>query len=201
MIKRLNRLYMVRHGQVVGHETMTIYGSTDVEITDLGKAQMEHLAEKLRFTEIDVIYSSTLKRAVIGAQMIGRWHAGPIFNLPELAEMDFGVWEGLAFSEIAEQFKDELAQRQMDIKHFRAPAARENIQDLAERVLGCVKNIRQKHASQNILLVGHGGVNRVILCDALGLDLSRVYRLHQDYGCLNIIDYFSDSTLVRLVNG
>jgi alpha-ribazole phosphatase/probable phosphoglycerate mutase len=115
--------------------------------------------------------------------------------------MDFGEWEGLALTEIAKQFSAELAKRQSDIQNYRAPGAKENIRELADRVLGCVGNIRQKHAGQNILLVGHGGVNRVILCDALGLDLNRVYHLHQDYGCLNIIDYFPDYTLVRLVNG
>ncbi|RPI77290.1 MAG: histidine phosphatase family protein [Desulfobacteraceae bacterium] len=201
MHKRLNRLYLVRHGQVQGQESQRIFGSTDVEITDLGKTQMKHLAEKLRFAEIDVIYSSMLKRTISGAQIIGQWHDGPVFHLPEFAEMDFGAWEGMAFSEIAQQFQDELAQRQSDILHYRAPGARDTIQSLAERVLGCLKEIRRKHDGQNILLVGHAGVNRVILCDALGLDLNRVYHLHQDYGCLNIIDYFPDSTLVRLVNG
>jgi alpha-ribazole phosphatase/probable phosphoglycerate mutase len=162
---------------------------------------MEHLAERLRFTEIDVIYASDLKRAVIGAQIIGRWHDVPLHYLADLREMDFGEWEGLALTEIAKQFSAELAKRQADIQNYRAPGAHENIRELAERVQGCVRNIRQKHAGQNVLLVGHGGVNRVILCDALGLDLNRVYHLHQDYGCLNIIDYFPDYTLVRLVNG
>ena len=53
----------------------------------------------------------------------------------------------------------------------------------------------------DFVIVAHGGVNRVILCNALGLDLPKMFNLHQDYGCLNITDYFSDSTLVRLING
>ena len=53
----------------------------------------------------------------------------------------------------------------------------------------------------DILLVGHGVVNRIILCNALGLDLTQMFKFHQDYGCLNIVDYFPDSTLVRLING
>ena len=58
-----------------------------------------------------------------------------------------------------------------------------------------------RHDDEDLLIVAHGGVNRVILCDALELDLSHVFNLHQAYGCLNIIDYFPDSTLIRLING
>ena len=44
-------------------------------------------------------------------------------------------------------------------------------------------------------------VNRVILCHTLGLDLSRLFHLQQDYGCLNIIEYYPDSTQLKLLNG
>ncbi len=55
--------------------------------------------------------------------------------------------------------------------------------------------------THDMALVAHAGVNRVILCDALSLPLKNIFRLDQNYGCLNIIDYLPDSTLVRLVNG
>ncbi|PIU52615.1 MAG: phosphoglycerate mutase, partial [Deltaproteobacteria bacterium CG07_land_8_20_14_0_80_60_11] len=45
------------------------------------------------------------------------------------------------------------------------------------------------------------GVNRVILSEALGLPLDHLFRLDQNYGCLNIIDYFPDMAVVRLING
>jgi len=49
--------------------------------------------------------------------------------------------------------------------------------------------------------VAHGMVNRVILADAMNLELKNVYSIEQDFGCLNIIDYFSDFTVVKLMNG
>jgi hypothetical protein len=49
--------------------------------------------------------------------------------------------------------------------------------------------------------VAHAGVNRVILCEALSLSLEHLFRLDQNHGCLNIIDYFADFTVVRLING
>jgi len=51
-------------------------------------------------------------------------------------------------------------------------------------------------------VVGHGGVNRVILLDALGAPPSSMFRIEQDYGCLNIIDYYEDGNpVVKLLNG
>ena len=73
--------------------------------------------------------------------------------------------------------------------------------DLSERVLPHLRRILDKEKGRDVLIVAHGGVNRVILCEALGLDLVNVFNIQQDYGCLNIIDYYPDSTLVRLING
>jgi alpha-ribazole phosphatase/probable phosphoglycerate mutase len=39
------------------------------------------------------------------------------------------------------------------------------------------------------------------LSDALGLCLEFLFRLDQNYGCLNVIDYFPDLAVVRLING
>ena len=61
--------------------------------------------------------------------------------------------------------------------------------------------ILEDQKGHDFLFVGHGAVNRVILCAALGLDLNKMFSIHQDYGCLNIIDYIPNSTLVRLING
>ena len=65
----------------------------------------------------------------------------------------------------------------------------------------CLENILREQAGNDIAFVSHGGVNRIILCKALGLHFERMFSIHQEYGCLNVIDYFSDSTLVRLING
>ncbi len=48
----------------------------------------------------------------------------------------------------------------------------------------------------------HGGVNRVILADALGMDMMNLFRIDQAFGALNIIDYHEDGiAVVNLVNG
>jgi alpha-ribazole phosphatase/probable phosphoglycerate mutase len=51
-------------------------------------------------------------------------------------------------------------------------------------------------------VVGHGGVNRVILLDVIGAPLDRLFHIEQDFGCLNVIDYYPDgASVVALLNG
>jgi len=192
---------MVRHGQVVGYERFPVYGHTDVQITEVGKLQMENLAERLRLANIKAIYSSDLQRTVMGARIIARHHDVPLYALPELREMHFGDWEGLTLEDIRGRFPGELEKRKAELTNYQTPGKGESIGHLSKRVMACLKRIMEEQNGNDILLVGHGGVNRVILCNALGLDLSQMFNLQQDYGCLNVIDYLSNSTLVRLVNG
>ena len=195
------RLYLTRHGQILGYENFPVYGSTDVDLTDVGLLQMENLSERLRLVPIETIYSSNLKRSVRGAQTIARRHNAALSVLPELREMGFGDWEGLTLSEIRERFPDELESRKADIVNFSPSGCGESIEQLARRVIPCLEKILEDQRGKDFLILGHGMVNRVILCHTLGLDLSRVFHLQQDYGCLNIIDYYPDSTQLKLLNG
>ena len=184
-----------------GFEDFPAYGHTDVELTEVGLLQMEHLAGRLRLAEIHAVYLSDLKRTVTGARIIARHHDVPITAVPQLREVYFGDWEGKSFLEIRAQYPELLTKREADLVGFEPPGGGESIGRLAERVMPGFREILEKSGEKNILLVAHGAVNRVILCDALGLPLNLMFRLQQDYGCLNIIDYFPDRTLVRLVNG
>jgi alpha-ribazole phosphatase/probable phosphoglycerate mutase len=200
-MKRPTRLYLARHGQVQGYNDFPAYGHTDVELTEVGLLQMEHLAVRLRLAELHAIYSSDLKRTVTGARLVGRHHDVPLTALSELREVYFGDWEGKSFREIRVNFPELLSRRETDLVGFEPPGGGESIEKLAERVTACLGEILVKQAEKNMLLVAHGAVNRVILCNALGLPLNRMFNLQQDYGCLNIVDYFPDRTLVRLMNG
>jgi len=53
----------------------------------------------------------------------------------------------------------------------------------------------------DILIVGHAGVNRILLSQALGRSLDDLFGIDQDYGCLNVISYRSQTFDVKLLNG
>ena len=200
-MNRDNRIYLIRHGQIKGYENFPVYGQTDVGLTEIGVLQMEQVADRLSLTEPRAIYSSDLKRSAIGARLIARHHDVPLYFLPELREMDFGNWEGSTLSEIRRDFPEELEKRQKDVINFSAPGNGESVAALSERVEAVFERIRAEQRGNDIIITAHGAVNRVILCKALGLGLDKMFNIHQGYGCLNIIDYFTESTLVRLISG
>jgi len=200
-MKKLNRVYLIRHGQVVGYEKFPVYGHTDVDLTETGILQMQQVAERLRLVEISAIYSSDLKRSVLSARHIARYHDVRLYSLRELREMYFGDWEGMNMQEIRKGFPEELKKRQEDLVNFKSPGEGESVHQFSKRISNCFERILSEQQGKDIAIVAHGAVNRIILCSALSLDLARMFNIQQDYGCLNIIDYFPDSTLVRLVNG
>ncbi len=185
-----------------GFEKFTANGHTDVDITDTGVEQMNALADRLKQEKLEAIYATGLTRTEKGAEIIGRHHDVPRFSKPELKEIYFGDWEGMTLEEIEKTWPGELTRRFSDIVKYRPTGNGESMQDLSDRVIPGLKEIIKEQAGKNILLAAHGGVNRIILCDALKMDIQNMFNIQQDYGCLNIIDYFPDNNaLVRLVNG
>ena len=198
---RLNRIYLVRHGQVIAYDRYPIYGHTDVDMTEVGRSQMERLADRLSLTDIKAIYCSDLKRSLLGAQIISRNHDVPLIALSTLREMSFGDWEGLTLEEVCRMYPVEIEKRRENLLHFRPSGDSESVATFSKRILSCYKQILAEQKGHDVLIVAHGVVNRIILCEALQLDFAHMFRLQQDYGCLNILDVYADSVLVRLVNG
>jgi len=194
------RLYLVRHGQVADGHTHRYHGNNDIGLSPEGKRQLRQLAEELTSLPFAAVYASNLRRSWEGAACLCQGREIEPRIIPEFQEIHFGVWEGLSFAEIAERYPEELEGRFRDLAGFRIPEG-ESLNDLRDRVLPRLKEILAGHPGQSVALVAHAGVNRVILCDALDLPLENIFRLDQNYGGLNIIDYFPDFTVVRLING
>jgi len=194
------RLYLLRHGQVADGHTHLYHGNNDIELSPQGVRQLEQAAAQLQEVELAGVYASDLSRAAQGAEIICRGRSIEPRIIPEFREIHFGVWEGLSFQEIMEQYPDDLQARFKDLPNFRIPGG-ESLMDLKARALPALKGLIEEHHEQAFLLVAHAGINRVILSEALGLNLQNLFRLDQNYGCLNIIDYFPDLAVVRLING
>ncbi|MBI3399634.1 MAG: histidine phosphatase family protein [Deltaproteobacteria bacterium] len=198
---KTTRLYLIRHGQVMNHHEFRYNGHFDVDITDIGVLQMENIAAFLSKEPITAVYSSDLQRATKGAEIIGGTLGLKPVKVHAFRELHLGRWEGLTREEGAAQFPEEADFRFRDLANTRIKGG-ENLHDLKNRVVPALKGTLTKHAGEHIALIAHGGVNRVILCDAMGLPMGNFFRIEQDYGCLNVIDYFDDGVkVVKLLNG
>jgi len=105
----------------------------------------------------------------------------------------------LTANEIEEKFPGAFDEWWKNIADYRIPGG-ESIRDMSIRVVPALKEILAANRGKNVALVAHGAVNRVLLADAMKLDLNNIYSIEQDYGCMNIIDYFSGYTVIKLIN-
>ncbi|KPJ55849.1 MAG: hypothetical protein AMJ42_06125 [Deltaproteobacteria bacterium DG_8] len=194
------RLFLVRHGETTVSSEFRYIGHMDVDITEKGIVQMNKLKERFKNEEIKGLFSSDLSRTIKGAEIIARCHPIEPKACSEFREINLGIWEGLTRDEIMKRYPQEYQQRLQDLAHFCIRGG-ESFKDLQLRVMKKLLSILNELKGKNIVLVAHGGVNRVILFDALNLDLQQLTRIDQAYGCLNIIDYYENGPVVKLVNG
>jgi alpha-ribazole phosphatase len=195
------RIYLVRHGEVAGSEVFRYNGQSDVPLTGKGIEQYHRLAARLKDERLSACYCSDLSRCILGADIICAPRGIRPDVRPELRELSFGDWEGKTWSELAETYPEEWQSRLRDFVNYRVPGG-ENLVDLGNRVIPAVDEIVEKHQGEEVLIIAHGGVNRIILLYALGVPFKSIFRIEQDFGCLNIIDYYADGNpVVKLLNG
>jgi len=195
------RLHLLRHGQVCGFEARRYNGQADVALTALGIEQSRAYAEALKETSLAAVYSSDLSRSLYGAGLIAADRDLVSIQDLRFRELHIGDWEGLRWEEIQRRWPGEWQARLADLVHV-APPGGESLLQMAARARQALAELLERHQGEEIALVAHGGVNRVILLDAIGAPLTQMFHIEQSYGCRNIIDYFVDGfTTVQLLNG
>jgi probable phosphoglycerate mutase len=203
-MSRLNRnregctVYLLRHGDSRPDAVRRFIGRSDAPLNETGRAQAEFWRRGLTRIPFSRICCSDLKRSVETARIIGRRIKVPLSSLPELAEIDLGSWDGMPVSEVRRLFTGEYDRRGADLAGFRPPGG-ESFSDLSARVVPVFEELVQ-HSAGNLLIVGHAGVNRVILCHLLGMPLANLFHLDQGYGCLNIIEFSRNTHMVARLN-
>jgi len=194
------RIYLIRHGQVEGHGEKRYNGQGNVPLTRLGREQSVWVRDSLTGISLAGVYSSDLVRSRYCAELIAETHALPVVSDESLRELHIGDWEGRTWEELQQAYPDEWQERLANLADFQVPGG-ESLQDAADRIQPMVQGILASHPGGNVALVAHGGVNRIILLAAIGASLDKAFAIEQDYGCINIIDYYPNGTaVVKLLN-
>ena len=138
-------IYIVRHGQTDWNLQGRCQGHSDIELNQTGIKQAEELAQRLAHVNIDVCFSSPLKRALKTAQII---HKGEVIVDDRIIERRAGDLEGRAnWKEYGVDYSDPNETR------FNI----ETLPVLQKRVNSFWNEILEKYPNQNILVVTHGG--------------------------------------------
>ena len=214
----VTKIYLIRHGETEDADARRYKGHIDVPLSDNGIEQIERLSEFLSAADpqrqsavgarcprpgsdsagLKAVYCSGLSRAVKSAEII----AGPFGLEPVivegLKERNFGVWEGMSFDEIQEKYPEAFNAWAENPLRF-SPMQGESTIEISERALDAFNEIISRHNGESIAIVAHGGINRVILCELLGMPLENIFRIEQDYAALNVIEKW-DYPVVKHIN-
>lgn len=207
-------IYLIRHGETEGAEAKRYKGHIDVPLSENGIGQMERAAQYLvqdsssRSNSLNsltglnglyAVYCSDLSRAIKSAEIIAGPHGLKPIILPELRERNFGIWEGMSFDEIKEKWPDAFNSWASNPLKF-SPMNGESTIEVRERAVRAVEKILNRDTDERIAIVSHGGINRVMLCHWLGMPLENIFRVEQDYGCINIVEMRDKHPLVKVMN-
>ncbi|OOG43991.1 histidine phosphatase family protein [Polaromonas sp. A23] len=164
------RVLAIRHGETTWNVDTRIQGQLDVGLNDIGRWQAERVAQALAEEPITAIYASDLGRAYATAEAIGRTTGVAVIAEPGLRERHFGEFQGKTFAEIEVALPEQARLWRTRDPRF-APAGGESLLQLRERVVATAEALAARHAGEQIVLVGHGGVMDVLYRAATRLDI------------------------------
>jgi phosphoserine phosphatase len=200
------RVILVRHGETSFNAEGRVQGHIDVStLTQKGMTDAQSVGQALLGIPIQAFYHSPLQRARQTAQAISTVLtaknsaiAPPVMN-PNLIEISLPLWEGLLFDEVKEKYPDAYRAwhkaphlLQMDDPNGAPPFF--PVQSLFAQAQRLWDEVLPAHPNQTVLLVGHSGINRSLICTALGLPPDR-YQTIQQANCNISILNFPDNTL------
>jgi probable phosphoglycerate mutase len=196
----LTELVLLRHGHVDWHDPERFRGRAELALSDLGRRQARAAALAIATAwKPDAAYTSPLGRCRDTAAAIAapfRLAAQPI---EALADIHYGAWQGLTRDEAAARWPAEV-ERWFRAPHLAAIPAGETLAALLSRTSAALHDLLRRHPTETLVIVGHDSVNRVLLLEALGLPLSRYWRLRQDPCGLSALSFGNDGFVVRSLN-
>jgi broad specificity phosphatase PhoE len=191
------RIFLIRHGETEWNREEVFRGRKDIPLGERGLGQARLLAERLRGTRLEAVYSSPLQRALQTARAIAA--GAEVRAVDGLVDMSYGEWEGLPLTEVQARWADLYALWQERPESFEAPSG-ETLEAVRARALPALEAIAQAHGAGSVAVVSHRVVNKVLLCAVLGLDDSHFWQIRQDTACLNVIERDEAIWIVRLLN-
>lgn len=195
----ITKIIFVRHGEAEGNFERVFHGQTDSNLTDKGHIQAKKAAMKLKNEDIDVIYSSPLKRAYETAKYIADEKGiEQIITDEGLMEIYGGEWENVKWEDLPQKWPEEYDDWEHH-PHLHCMPAGESMKQAYCRIVDTVSKIANENKGRNICIVTHGTVLRALMC--------HIYRKHfedlitvswYDNTAITIVEYVDDGFKVIL---
>lgn len=160
---------LIRHGITEENKNRILSGCSDVPICSLGIDQMLQVSERLSVFNIDSIFSSPQKRAIVSAEIIAKKYSLKVRIESRLKERNYGLYDGLTIENLINKRK-QLEHEYLDpTQDWYGVNGVESDKEIHQRFLHFIyeQNIKK---DKTIILVSHAGfIVSVIRC-CLGID-------------------------------
>ena len=190
---RPTTLVLVRHG-VTEHTLGKLFSgglkSSNPPLNDEGREQARATGQWLAplSSTFDALISSPVRRTRETAEILAGFLHLEIEEEPGIAEMEFGTWDGLSFTEVHEKWPDEISSWLGDLES--APHGGESFRAVEKRVLEGRDRIVASYAGRTVVCVSHVTPIKTLVADALGAPLEAVYRMELAPASVTVISYF-----------
>ncbi len=136
----------------------------------------------------DALVSSPVLRTRQTAEILAEFLDLEIEEEPGIAEMEFGTWDGMSFTEVHEKHPDEISSWLGDLES--APHGGESFRAVEKRVLEGRDRMMSTYFGQTAVVVSHVTPIKTLVADALGAPLEAVYRMELAPASVTVISYF-----------
>jgi 2,3-bisphosphoglycerate-dependent phosphoglycerate mutase len=185
------KLILVRHGQSIWNLQNRFTGWVDVPLTPKGVEEAKAAGERLRGIDIDICYTSALRRAQHTLDLIQESMPldAPVIRDQALNERDYGDLAGLNKDKTREKYGAEqvhIWRRSFDVP----PPGGESLKDTCDRTLpffdrAIMGDIEQ---GRNVLVAAHGNSNRSIVMKLENLSPEEILSLELPTGVPRVYD-------------
>ncbi len=191
----MTSLLLIRHGETDYNSNRRYCGFSNPPLNASGILQVKSLVKQLKEFDVVAVYSSDLLRAVQTAKAVFPKHQ--IKTMIDFRELNFGIFEGLNYSEIMEKYPGLYRDWIKDPSNVLLPNG-EEFGEFRKRVSSALFSIISLNKNKTIALVTHSGPIRLILCEVFGYGLDRFWEVSHELAAFSIIDYPEGCTPIAI---
>jgi probable phosphoglycerate mutase len=186
------QVYFIRHGETAWSLSGQHTGRTDLPLTAHGEAMARELATALQGIAFSRVLTSPRLRARATCELAGLAGAGEqgARTEPDLAEWDYGAYEGLRTSEIRE------LQPGWDVWDDGCPGG-ESAADIGGRADRLISRLRP--LAGRVALFSHGQFGRVLAARWVGLPVTQGQHFALDPASIGILGFEADHPHRRVI--
>jgi broad specificity phosphatase PhoE len=187
------QIYFIRHGETAWSLSGQHTGRTDLPLTPRGEAMARRLATTLKGITFSLVLTSPRLRARATCELAGLSGSGDesAQTEPNLAEWDYGDYEGLRTAEIHQLHPD------WDVWKDGCPGG-EMPADAGERADGLIA--RLSDLTGNVALFSHGQFGRVLAARWIGLPVIQGQHFAIDPASTSILSFEADHPQRRVIS-